>query len=65
MYPSLIGLGGEIYFFGALVLSGLFLAAAVGMVLRFDDRSAKMLLRTSVLYLPLLFGLLLYDSPLL
>lgn len=62
MYPSRIGLTGEIYLFGALGLSLLFFAAALAMALRQGDTTAKVLLKVSVAYLPLLFALMLYDS---
>jgi protoheme IX farnesyltransferase len=62
MYPSMIGITGEIYFFGALGLSLLFFAAALAMALRQSDATAKLLLKVSIAYLPLLFALMLYDS---
>lgn len=62
MYPSVIGLTGLFYFYGALGLSLCFLAAALGMVLWPGDLTAKILLKVSVVFLLLLFVLLLFDT---
>lgn len=63
LQPTLIGMAGETYFYAALALSGGFLAAALAMVWRPAVWSARGLLRYSVLYLPLLFAFMLWDSP--
>ncbi len=62
LYPSLIGMAGTVYFAGALVLGMVFFTAALSMVLKLNDARAQLVLRVSVIYLPLLFGLLVYDS---
>lgn len=62
LYPAVIGLAGPVYFFGALALSGVYFAAALGLVLRSSPATARLLLRVSLIYLPLLFALMLYDS---
>lgn len=62
LYPSLIGMAGTVYFVGALVLGLGFSAAAGAMVLKLNDARAQLVLRISVIYLPLLLGLLVYDS---
>lgn len=61
LYPTVIGLAGPVYFFGALVLSGAYLAAGLVLALRPGERQARVLLRVSILYLPLLLGLMLAD----
>lgn len=62
LYPAMLGMAGVVYFYGALIVSGLFLVAALDMGLRPSDRAAKVLFRTSLAILPLLFGLMLYDA---
>ncbi len=60
--PTLIGMAGGWYFAGALALGAVFLAAALAMALELSERRARLVLRVSVLYLPLLLLLLVYDS---
>ena len=59
--PSLVGMSGPAYFAGALVLTLLFL----GMSLRFATtravRDARRLFFASIIYLPLLWGLMIVD----
>lgn len=62
MYPSVIGMTGQIYFFGSLALGLLFLAAAAGMALQTSRFRARILLKISIIYLPMLFGLMIYDA---
>ena len=62
LHPSLIGMAGPLYFFGALAMGVVFLAFAVAMAFRMTDLSARRVLRVSVLYLPLLLLLLVYDA---
>jgi protoheme IX farnesyltransferase len=59
--PTLLGLAGGIYFFGALVLGVLFLACGVAMALDRGRGSARRLLLASVTYLPILLVLLVLD----
>ena len=62
LHPTAIGMAGVTYFVGALVLGLLFFAAALRMTIHLDDERARTVLRVSVLYLPLLLGLLVYDA---
>lgn len=62
MYPSMIGMMGTVYFFGSLLLSTVFFAAALIMALRTDEGTAKVMLKVSVFYLPILFALMIYDA---
>ncbi|WP_165222832.1 heme o synthase [Aquisphaera insulae] len=64
LLPTIIGLAGDFYFVGALVLSLVYLAAAVRFLREISDANARRLLRMSFLYLPLvLLFLLLNPSP--
>lgn len=62
LFPAALGTTGEIYFFGALVLGLLFLAASVHAALSNSRRGARRLLLASVLYLPVLFGLMVFNK---
>ncbi|HKI99855.1 MAG TPA: heme o synthase [bacterium] len=62
LHPTLIGMAGMTYFVGALALGLVFFAAAVMMTFQLTDERARMVLRVSVIYLPLLLGLLVYDA---
>jgi protoheme IX farnesyltransferase len=63
LLPVLLGLGGPLYATAAIGLSVLYLASAVRFALRADSPTARGLFRASLLYLPLLLGLLSLDRP--
>ena len=56
-----IGLAGEAYFWAALLLGLAYLGASLQAALRPGPAPARLLLLTSVVYLPLLFGALFVD----
>ncbi|HEY9282272.1 MAG TPA: heme o synthase [Pyrinomonadaceae bacterium] len=56
--PAALGISGVVYFFGALLLGGLFLCASGAAALTLSRRNARRVLLASVLYLPFLFGLM-------
>jgi protoheme IX farnesyltransferase len=56
--PVALGVSGSVYFAGALLLGALFLATCVAAALTLSRRNARRVLLASVLYLPLLFGLM-------
>src|SRR5687767_375771 len=58
LLPTMLGLSGRAYFYGALVLGILFLASSVRAALSKSNQHARQLLLASVIYLPLLFGLM-------
>jgi protoheme IX farnesyltransferase len=57
-----LGLGGPIYFLGALVLGMLFFALSVGLSVSRTRAAARRLFLGSIVYLPLLLGLMLVDA---
>ena len=59
--PTLLGLTGGVYFFGALVLGVAFLACGLGMAMDRGRNGARRLLLASVTYLPILLALLVLD----
>ncbi len=56
--PFWVGLGGTTYVVGAFLLSTVFVAVAARFAMKTTSDNARMLFRTSLLYLPLLWGLL-------
>ncbi len=62
LLPTLVGLAGPVYFFGALVLGGLFLACGMAQALAPSAVAARRLLLASVLYLPMLLVLMALDK---
>jgi protoheme IX farnesyltransferase len=62
LYPAALGTTGPAYFYGAFALGLCFLAASVHAALSFTRQGARRLLLASVLYLPLLFGLMVFDN---
>jgi len=61
LMPTLLGVSGKIYFYGAIILGLLFLASSVRAAFSKSNQHARQLLLASVLYLPLLFGLMVLD----
>ena len=61
LLPSVIGLTQSLYFAGALLLGLTYLGAGAYAGLRHSDSSARLLLRVSIIYLPLLLGLMAMD----
>jgi len=61
LVPTALGVSGTIYFFGALLLSLALLGVALHAALRDTVRAARRLLLASVIYLPLLLGLMALD----
>jgi len=61
LLPVLTGEAGLVYSVGALVLGGAYLAASVAFSRREDERRARSLLLTSLVYLPVLFIVILAD----
>ena len=60
--PWFLGASGALYAIGAGILSAIFVAGAVAVLVRRNDASARWMFRYSVLYLALLFALLAVDQ---
>ena len=58
LLPAILGISGRVYLFAALVLGLLFLASSVRAAISKSNQHARQLLLASVLYLPLLFGVM-------
>jgi protoheme IX farnesyltransferase len=61
-YPARIGIAGDVYFWGALAVSGGFFLCGLAMAIRPSERTAKLVFKSSLFYLPALFVLLLHDA---
>ncbi|MGH7475817.1 MAG: heme o synthase [Longimicrobiales bacterium] len=61
LLPTLLGLTGSLYFLGALILGGAFLALGAAVSLVRTERRARRLFLASVLYLPALLSLMVVD----
>ena len=60
--PAALGTSGAIYFYGALILGALFLWSSIAAALTLSRRNARRVLLASVLYLPILFGLMVINQ---
>jgi heme o synthase len=58
LLPAILGISGRLYLVAALVLGLLFLASSVRAAISKSNQHARQLLLASVLYLPLLFGVM-------
>lgn len=61
--PSLLGMSGKIYLVGALALGLFFLYSGVRVAFERTILRARRVLLVSVIYLPLIYGLMLLDRP--
>jgi protoheme IX farnesyltransferase len=62
LVPTLIGMTGKVYFYGAVILGLVFLYVAVRAALDHSKTTARRLLLASVIYLPLLFILMVLNQ---
>jgi len=62
LLPSLLGLAGVLYFFGALVVSTGLLQVCLWAASSKSNARAKWLMHATVLHIPLLLGLMMYDK---
>lgn len=62
LLPTLVGMAGSTYFFGALGLSLIFFIYGAGVSIYRSNVSARRLMRASLLYLPFLLGLMAFDK---
>ncbi len=62
LLPTLVGLTGGVYFFGALLLGALFLVFGLAQALRPSASAARRVVLASVIYLPVLLALMALDK---
>jgi protoheme IX farnesyltransferase len=63
LFPTLLGMTGKIYVVGALLLGGWFLYVGVRVAFDRTTLRARQVLLASVIYLPLIYGLMVLDRP--
>ena len=61
--PVLLGMTGKIYLVGAVLLGGWFLYTGVRVAFDLSNIRARKVLLVSVIYLPLIYGLMVFDPP--
>jgi protoheme IX farnesyltransferase len=64
LFPVLLGMTGRVYLVGALVLGGWFLYTGVRVAFDLTNGRARQVLLASVIYLPMIYGLMVFDRPL-
>jgi len=62
LLPAIVGLAGILYFFGALVVSVALLQVCLWASARRTNVRAKWLMHATVMHIPLLLGLMVYDK---
>ena len=62
LFPFVLGLAGNLYFVGAFLLTLVFIGCAFSFARNPSDPSARRLFFYSILYLPLLLGLMVFDK---
>jgi protoheme IX farnesyltransferase len=63
LFPCLLGMTGKVYLVGALLLGGWFLYTGVRVFFDETRVRARQVLLASVIYLPLIYGLMVFDRP--
>lgn len=63
LFPVALGMTGRVYFVGALILGGCFLYYGIRVALERTTLRARQVLLASVVYLPLIMGMLVLDRP--
>jgi heme o synthase len=63
LFPALLGMSGRIYLVGALILGGWFLYTGVRVAFDLTNVRARRVLLASIIYLPAIYGLMIFDRP--
>ncbi len=63
LFPVLFGMSGRIYLVGALILGGWFLYTGVRVAFDLTNVRARRVLLASIIYLPAIYGLMVFDRP--
>jgi protoheme IX farnesyltransferase len=63
LFPVLLGMSGKIYLVGALLFGGWFLYTGVRVAFDLTNGRARQVLLASVIYLPVIYGLMVFDRP--
>ena len=60
--PTLVGIAGTFYLVSALILGMIFFFSSMGLILNQNGKTARILLKTTVFYLPLLLIIYIIDN---
>jgi protoheme IX farnesyltransferase len=63
LFPVLLGMSGKVYLVGALILGGWFLYTGVRVAFDLTNIRARRVLLASIIYLPVIYGLMIFDRP--
>ena len=63
LFPVLLGMSGKVYLVGALILGGWFLYTGVRVAFDLTNVRARRVLLASIIYLPVIYGLMVFDRP--
>ena len=63
LFPVLLGMTGRVYLVGALLLGGWFLYTGVRVAFDLTNGRARQVLFASIVYLPAIYGLMIFDPP--
>jgi protoheme IX farnesyltransferase len=63
LFPVLLGMTGKVYLVGALLLGGWFLYTGVRVAFDLTNGRARQVLFASIIYLPVIYGLMIFDPP--
>ena len=63
--PTMVGIAGTFYLIGTIVIGMIFFFASMGLILDQNGKTAKILLKTTIYYLPLLLILFIVDNSLI
>jgi len=63
LFPVLLGMSGKIYLVGSLLLGGWFLYTGIRVAFDRTNIRARQVLLASVIYLPMIYGLMVFDRP--
>jgi protoheme IX farnesyltransferase len=63
LFPVLLGMSGRVYLVGALLLGGWFLYPGVRVAFDLTNVRARRVLLASIIYLPAIYGLMIFDRP--
>jgi len=63
LFPVFLGMSGKIYLVGALLFGGWFLYTGVRVAFDRTNQRARQVLLASVIYLPVIYGLMVLDRP--
>jgi protoheme IX farnesyltransferase len=63
LFPVLLGMSGKVYLVGALLLGGWFLYTGIRVAFDRTNVRARRVLLASIIYLPVIYGLMIFDRP--